>query len=819
MQPLSTRLIMSSADPTSPTTTATYEPLSPRSAYSIRSIPNISPLDLSADHQARLPLLSEKLARRESRLGLKSIFGRSKTAKNSDGPTSNRLSRTPPAARLSLAEAANPHYSSPYSKTVALSQISRPLSTTIEDAEATYHNAPSPVVATGRPRTTNSQTNPPRCISSWDAPPLFKAYPQAVRYATLPAPSTSADALMRAQEKMSSANVDQTLTAQTDEKSKVKKKHRRIKSGNGIGEFTDKIYILVTSGYLLEYASEGPFDRLPEKTLHLTKNSAAFASDLIPGRHWVLQVASAMGCDGALVADSNKSFFSRFRSTTTTKRQTSNMLLVFDSAEEMDEWLATVRRAIEALGGKKSLSETGKPKVDKAAQLREQTSQRTLVVRDPQRYSRSIPHDLPWEQDYRRESDASLAVSDITRERSMDNISATDSMISHDGQQLESLRSSQHRLSCISSGQRTMLTSTTSSPSCSPTVECFPEESSRRHLDVNNAEVRLRPNAAAIIDRRRSLQTMSPFKDMGGSMQSKRPVSTFATAPTVHLGAPSGCILAPNFSVPSNRRYSTARLSTQEPVLPMSPLRDGENLPRSLSRRPPKNLRISRRLSMVADQPSPPWENVHERPVTGYGESRRMSQVEVEPLPTYRPESQSTTGPRSPSIAPQSPKFISAHNAPRRLSSLGALRQHGEILGPPLVFSDVPPMPSLSEIQVNAQEAERRQSSIDMYAPGVAISSPQTRVPKRSSMLSSVPDRLSYQNDQQLVGLELPLPAPPPTTPLPPVPTSPTRSLQLKSEMTPLFRQSMPQLVEGPPPAPPPTSALPPLPRKASIIR
>ncbi|EON63650.1 hypothetical protein W97_02878 [Coniosporium apollinis CBS 100218] len=49
-----------------------------------------------------------------------------------------------------------------------------------------------------------------------------------------------------------------------------------------------KLYILVTSGCLLQYAGEGPSDRLPEKILQLGKDSAAFAI-----RRNVLEIAAS----------------------------------------------------------------------------------------------------------------------------------------------------------------------------------------------------------------------------------------------------------------------------------------------------------------------------------------------------------------------------------------------------------------------------------------------------------------------------------------------------------------------------------------------
>jgi len=76
------------------------------------------------------------------------------------------------------------------------------------------------------------------------------------------------------------------IAAKKTEKSK---RHRRHLSGSiSKADWTEKIYVLVTSGYLMQYAAEGPFDRIPEKMLQLSKDSVVFASDAIPGELFVL---------------------------------------------------------------------------------------------------------------------------------------------------------------------------------------------------------------------------------------------------------------------------------------------------------------------------------------------------------------------------------------------------------------------------------------------------------------------------------------------------------------------------------------------------
>jgi hypothetical protein len=748
----------------------------------------------------------EKLHRRESKLGLRSIFGRSKAAKQGDGPPSPRRVKGPIDSRHLETEISSTHFSSPYSKTVAMGHVTRPLSPTDEEPD-NVPNSHVPGSHADKSGADQYQTKSSKADLP-ELPPLFKAYPQAVRYTTLPAPIATADSLIKAHEKKGNGDLSSVPAEHMLEKPRLRRKHRRTKSGPNSSDWTQNVYILTTSGWLLEYSCDGPFDRLPQKLLRLSKTSAAFASDLVPGRHWVLHVSSALGSDGTAAVtpqDSSRSFLSRlpFRGThAAEKRNTSNMLLVFESAREMDGWLALLRGAIEAMGGRKSVSETGKP-----VQLREQTSPRTLVIRDSARYSQSSGHsELPWEQHLgRRGSDVTFAISDTAREQSMDELSATNSFISHDGLRLESLRNSQNRLSYVSSGQRTMITSTGSSPGGSPTMENFPgslEEPPNRHLEVHSPDVKLRPNATAIIDRRQSLQTLSPLghsETVDGeiSPQNQRPRSTYAGAFVVpEPASPTGQSLAPNFSVPSNRRYSTNRMSyvdmDQRPQLD-----EIDATSRNGTRRPPTALRISRPLSMVADQPSPK-EGIPDRPTTGHGDY--PSQTKPGPQsPTSPTVSQAGSVTSSQNASVQKlPKNGSVYRSPRRLSSLGALRQSGDDA------TAMPALPDFTHSFGKTQGPERRYSSVGRYGRGDAFSTvPNRGTLKRSSMLPFGSDRATFLGEA-IDPHSLPLPAPPPTVPLPPIPKSCIG--QLKAIAT----------TPGEPAAAPPTCALPPIPTTTS---
>lgn len=769
----------------------------------------------------------DKVNRRESKMGLRSILSRSRIIKQVDSPTSPRRAKDLSESRT-LESEADPSalYSSPYSKTVALG--AQPLAVTDEDSPI------SSSLESDKPTVTRLEIKGTKGdLSPIEAPPLYKAYPQAVRYATLPAPVASADSLIRAQEKRGNGETVTILTEQPQGKLGLRRKHRRSKSGPSSGEWCRNVYILTISGWLLEYSGEGPFDRLPQKMVRLGKTSAVFASDLIPGRHWVLHVSCSMGSDGVAVAtpDPGRSFLSRlpFRGPhPLEKRITSNMLLVCESAGRMDEWLASLRGAIQALGGRKSLSETGKPQPDTQVQLRGQASQRTLVNRDSARYSARYSHnsghsELPWEHHLgRRGSDVPFPMLDALQDQSMDEMSATNSFISHDGQQLDSLRNSQNRLSYVSSGQRTMRTSTGSSPGCSPTVDTFPsqlEEPLGRHLDVHHGEVRLRPNSAAILDRRKSLQSPSP---LGEGEMGQRPRSTYSGAfIMLDPASPSSQAPAPNFSVPANRRYSSNRMSLVEGASLPSFIEEVDFTGRSGARRPPTALKISRPLSMVADQPSPK-EGIPDRPMTGHGEYRSgTSSSSRSQSPTAPTETEAGAAQNAPKN--NSNNDTSANQKPRRLASQGTLHQRqGDTLAKAAALPDLTVRSQFLQTQPRTAVPERRYSSaMGRYGRSDSFGSlPSRGGVKRSSMVPYVSDGLGQGQFLEAVDLQsLPLPAPPPTAPLPPLPlSSSVDQLKPNAKMQQALwtRRSMPQLIEGAPLAPPPSCALPPLPKVLS---
>lgn len=202
-----------------------------------------------------------------------------------------------------------------------------------------------------------------RRLASWDPPPLFQAYSQAIGHAFLSVPSLSTEKILlrghkrrqsNGEELMKGAQTEDEAAAFSDQsKTKTQLNHRRSWSvGVSLGGWSRKLFVLVTSGYLLQYAAEGHHDRLPEKMLQLGANSVAFASDVIPGKHWVLQIAQAAG-DGAdsqsQAAERRWSRFSLHNSDA--RRLAKHLLLVFNDPDEFGIWMNTIRQEIEALGG------------------------------------------------------------------------------------------------------------------------------------------------------------------------------------------------------------------------------------------------------------------------------------------------------------------------------------------------------------------------------------------------------------------------------------------------------------------------------------
>lgn len=249
--------------------------------------------------------------------------------------------------------------------------------------------------------------------ASLDPPPLFQAYPQSVKHSTLVTPTLEPDLILRAH-KVSTGASSETGTSEVTEAGLIEKtqkkqeekarRHRRRMTGSlSKSDWVRRIYVLVTAGFILQYSGEGTFDRLPEKIMRLGKDSVVFVSDAIPGKPYVLQVSQNSNSDGEAVIESSKPLLSRIGIRTADfRRATSSFLLIFETPEEMQSWLVTVRREIESLGGNIRPQSPSRPLPSPTA-VEHKLSDRYLVTRDANR--------LSWVEMSRRQSKTMSSVS------------------------------------------------------------------------------------------------------------------------------------------------------------------------------------------------------------------------------------------------------------------------------------------------------------------------------------------------------------------------------------------------------------------------
>lgn len=311
----------------------------------------------------RVPLRTP-LKPQSSKSSLKNLLFRTKSSRRP--PTKNEL------ALPAIYESHKPSALSPNTEAALPSAISSSLltpTTTNCSMSATPSRNPSPSATPKLVKVPTEEPSP--TVSSWNPPALFKAYPQAIKHATLLSPTISADSILRihAHKRDGSDKIDPTEGPVTTKRRKDEKKEthhsRRTSDALSKVEWSRKIYMLVTSGFLLQYSGEGSFDRKPEKVVPLGKNSVAFASDAIPGKHWVLQISHTQSVKEITTTPvvAKKSFFSRLRGSDTRRApeprgSTKSMLLVLEDAEDLSSWLSVVRREINALGSKEYTPDT-----------------------------------------------------------------------------------------------------------------------------------------------------------------------------------------------------------------------------------------------------------------------------------------------------------------------------------------------------------------------------------------------------------------------------------------------------------------------------
>ena len=508
-----------------------------------------------AEAGERVPLQTP-VKRQSSKSGLRSIFSREKLPhKESTESKLSEIEETQdPAAQ------AAPDLAATLSPTLATPKTAFSTPTVVSSPIADPHRS--------KPSKSRQKTNEDKPVAGelgWKPPPLFQAYPQAIKHDNLPTPSLSAESILRIQA-TSSAKTSSTPneSSQADnpaarkKEAKEKKKHMRSLSETiGKTDWSPKIYVLVTTGYILQYSGSGKYDRLPEKMLQLGPKSVAFASDAIPGKHWVLQISQLNDENNAASTDTHRHLFSRFGfHRSHARRLTRSLLLVFNTPEEMSSWLLAVRAQIEARGGKKYVSEKAVDD-DTEHQLETKPSTRQLVKKDPNRFSQAYLH-----------PQSVIGVDD----KDFSDQSRRSSYISFNRRSLVTQATPESRSESMSTTQ-TEVTSPVSGQTRFYSMGLKPE--------ANGASPPPNGSAISTVLSTPDGPPRSPTFSVSMKRESVYPLNAPAIAETSDLSQPQQTVPdpilrsasppAPNFSVPSFSKRFTARMGQGQMQIPRFP--------------------------------------------------------------------------------------------------------------------------------------------------------------------------------------------------------------------------------------------------------
>ncbi|OJD17903.1 hypothetical protein AJ78_02008 [Emergomyces pasteurianus Ep9510] len=504
-----------------------------------------------------------------SKSSLKSLFSRNKTSRRSNHEQT--LPAIAESQKMTTVNIIPDTISSPNSPSTTPMTPKSFVATSSPLIEKTLSSNPSKASKSSKEKGQKLH----RTITLWDPPPLFQAYPQAIKQGTLPAPSLSGGSRLRmkghrrnisARDEFSDVDADDervsSMGAKKRKEEKDKHHPRKVSGSTNKAEWTQKIFILVTSGYLLQYAGEGSFDRLPEKMMELGKNSVAFASDAIPGRHWVLQISHTLEEDGTVAVDTKKTFFSRF-GFSDSRRQTKTLLLVCNDPTEMTSWLSAVRREIEALGGKEYAPETPLDETPQNSQQPQARFIRQSVVPDK---ATSIP--MKVEDQGSPEPSPNTSTNTNEEQKPVGNRSADEASLKSANRRsirppsveapslstngtvtdLDRLREGS-RLSYVSIGTRTIPSSRGSSPGLSPARQ----SGVTSMAPYGESPASARSTVADASSTRLSIHAYSSMQSEGSGMDTpsgSRPQST--VGPLI-----SRSTSPPNFSVPVfSKRFS-----------------------------------------------------------------------------------------------------------------------------------------------------------------------------------------------------------------------------------------------------------------------
>lgn len=756
--------------------------------------------NIATDEQG-MPLKQGRTNKRESKLNLRNIFGRQKPKRDivipEPGPPQLE-SPTSPMTGSFMADVQHWPYAAdaPLSAPI-LQRSSNSLDQPAYSPMLSVHSNGSEGLGDSRVNkrasmSEHEQSHANTAVMPWPPPPLCQAYQQSVKHAMMSMCTVPTETLQRLSTTAKATARKMSDTNDAGKRSEPRKRLNRATLAKNPMEFASKIYVLTNSSWLFQYSADGDNDRPPERALRISKDSAAFASDLIPGRHWVIQVLSVADAAISGLTDGK----GRKKSKGTDKRQVSNFLLVCETPEDMESWLAVLRHEIEIVGGKKKASETGEPDGSRHS---------SLTAREQSRFSQIVREDFSWTQ----ENALSMDKLERTPDLLQDDVSTTASLVSSDGNNLDNLRdSSGNRFSVASIDLRAFGTPPQSSPACSPTRPSFPsyvhDTSVMDHSSTigksgnGHLEIRARPNAAAILNRRQSRQTGNVEPVMYNTRNRSLSVESRSSTEHEYVSAPQSI---PNFSIPQavSRRFSAAQtpaitisqpLSTSPPSPPRSDSSPNDLL-RPLRKAPPTALPLSRPLSVVIDLPSPVSPSLAAAPSWSLNSTN-------EHLSSLNAQLQ------------ESPILLPGQGIPRKFGSMTNLRNRQQ-----------PMIEGLQDVTMVRADPVRDMERAQGLSPTRGYFVPPPVATLRSSMAVEFSHPANYRHS--MTGEPFSLDAalqPRPSTGLAASATTTfarePRTSSLAAPRALATQRSMPALGDMPPPAPPPTCALPPVPTKYS---
>ncbi|KAH8155339.1 uncharacterized protein LAJ45_00349 [Morchella importuna] len=437
---------------------------------------------------------------------------------------------------------------------------------------------------------------------TWEHIPYWMAATRAIRSGSLAATTLSMETILR-------RNQEQKEEGTRSRRGRIlQRSHASTKSVDL--DWTTKMFILV-EGSLLQYGGDGSEDREPEKVLQLTESSVAFASDLIPGRPWVLQVYQSAGPDGNLpMPERRGSFLSKMPtfSHKTSKNSTASLLLVFNGAEEMDAWMSSIRAEAIRLGGGVPDQERGDTEdiEEEAEETDVEDNENTYI--HARRY---MENEGDSSRNESSDETASKRLSNSTyyRRSSTEAGRSFTTVVSGDQLVLDQLRGSRLSMQSIADTKVSTI-----SPDTSP--------------DRSNSTRNKRKSTASVSARSRSSMELKP--------SSLRPLSAIDRDGNLYWIPRTPSPSAPNFSLPT--ALSTTHIQQQparrSPMVASQPIAIPHNPTPPLSNRPSLSA-----LSIVDSLPdSPPY-----------------------PLPRQRHRQASHSTPASPRVAsgPSRPRPVS----------------------------------------------------------------------------------------------------------------------------------------------------------------